>query len=50
MLQPQTSFEGSHRKYFVKKGVLKNFAIFTDSKALRPANLLKRDSNTGDFL
>ena len=46
---------------FFKKGVLKNFANFTEKKlcwsllliksqALSPATLLKRDSNTGFFL
>ena len=53
--------KSSHRKCFVKEGVLKNFANFT-GKRLRwslflvkrqdfwLATLLKRDSNTGVFL
>ena len=46
---------------FYKKGVLKNFANFTEKRlcwsflliklqAFKPAYLLKRDSNTGVFL
>ena len=51
----------SHRRYSVKKGVLKDFANFTGKhlcrslfliklQAFRPANLLKRYFNTGNFL
>ena len=46
----------SHRRYSVKKGVLKNFANITGKHlcwslcCLRPATLLKRDSKTGVFL
>ena len=51
----------SHSHIIFKKGVLKNFAIFTGKqlwwsvfviklKASGPATLLKRDSNTGIFL
>ena len=46
--------------FSVKTGVLKNFAIFTGNTCvgvvfdkvagLRPASLLKRDSNAGVFL
>ena len=51
----------SHQRDSVKKGVLKNFAVFTGKhlcwslflkklQAWRPATLLKRGSNTGVFL
>ena len=51
----------SHRRCFIKKAVLKIFAIFTakhmcwslfsiNCQAWRPTALLKRDSNTGVFL
>ena len=51
----------SHRKYSMKKAVLKNFAIFTGKylcynffliklRAWRTGTLLKRDSNAGVFL
>ena len=51
----------SHRRCSLKKGVLKNFANFTEkhlgwslflnkAAALRHATLLERDSNTGVFL
>ena len=51
-------FRSNHRRCSVKKGVLKNFANFTGKHLrwslslikLRPATLLKRDSNTGVFL
>ena len=42
-----------HRRCFIKKAVLKSFAIFTgntDVVAFRPAALLKRGSNTCVFL
>ena len=55
------SNRGSHQKCSVKKGVLKNFSIFTEKhlcwslfliklQVFRAAALLKRDSNTGFFL
>ena len=51
----------NHRRCSNKKGVLKNFAVFTGKhlcwnllliklQAFRPATLLKRDSNKGVFL
>ena len=51
----------SHRRCSLKKAVLKNFALFRGKylswslflimlQAMRPAPLLKRDSNTGVFL
>ena len=54
-------FRSSHRRYSLKKGVLKNFANFTRKhlcwrlflitlQAWGPTALLKRDSNTGVFL
>ena len=50
-----------HHKCSIEKAVLKSFAIFTgkylcesllliEFRALRHANILKRDSNTGVFL
>ena len=55
------NFRSSRLQMFFKIGVLKNFVIFTGKRlcwsffltklqALRPATLLKRDSNTGVFL
>ena len=55
------NFRGSHLQMFFKIGVLRNFAIFTGKhlcwslfliklQTLRPATLVKRESNTGAFL
>ena len=54
-------FKSSHQRCYIKRGVLKNFAIFTGKylccslfliklQARRLATLLKRDSNTDVFL
>ena len=54
-------YRSSHRRCSVKKGALKNFAIFTEKHLCwnlfliklqdwRPTTLLKRDSNTGVYL
>ena len=57
-----TLFRSSHRRCFIKKAVLKNFAIFTWKRTpmlgslfnkvagLQVLTLLKRNSNTGVFL
>ena len=56
-----TLFRSSHRRWFIKKAVLKNFAIFTwkhlcwslflrKLQAFRSATLLERDSNTNVLL
>ena len=56
-----TLFRSSHRRWFIKKAVLKNFTIFTWKRlcwslflmklqAFRSAILLERDSNTGVLL
>ena len=53
-------YRSSYRRCSIKKAVLKNFAIFTGKRLCwglfliklqvsRPATLLKRDSNTGNF-
>ena len=42
------SWENSHRRSFLKKTILKNFAIFTGK--LQAWNFIKNDSNTGVFL
>ena len=55
------NYKSSHRRCYIKKAVLKNFAIFTGKRlcwglfliklqAVRPAALLKRHSNTCVFL
>ena len=48
-----TRIKSSHRRFSIKKAVLKNFAIFTGKHqcwSLFLVKLLKRDSNTGVFL
>ena len=42
-------FRSSHQRYFVRKGVLRDFAKFTGKFLCRPVTLLKRDPGTGVF-
>ena len=55
------SYRSGHRRWFIKKSILKNFAIFSGKnlcwslfliklQVFRSATLLKRYSNTGVFL